>query len=87
MTPDRPPPHVAAWRDQLGALLRDKCRLMQEAAVLTDWGHIDHDFVDPYDGDAYRLAYRDGRYWVVNLTRDIDYAIELDLEALGVNRR
>jgi hypothetical protein len=83
---DRPPPYAAAWADQFGALLRDKCRQMQEIIYLTDWPNLAIEFEDIYDGDYYRLSWRAGSFWVTNLSEDPDYDIQLDLEALGVNR-
>ena len=82
-----PEPYLAAWADQFGALLRDKCRQIQEVIYLTDWDRMSVDFNDIYDGDEWRITYRSGHYWVTNLTEDDSHQVMLDLEALGVNRR
>lgn len=87
MTPDRPPPEVAAWRDQFGALIRDKVRQLQNALLATNWTHMSHEFTDTWDGDEWRLTYRGGHYWITNLSDDPDFDLEINIEALGVNRR
>lgn len=83
----KPGPHAVAWADQFGALLRDLCRQMQEVVYLTDWKHCSVEFTDDYDGDEWRLTFRQGHFWVTNLSEDESHHVLLDLEALGVNRR
>lgn len=82
-----PSPAITAWADQFGALLRDQCRLIQEVVYMTGWTHLAVEFTDTYDGEEWRLTYRQGHYWVTNLTEDENHHVLLDLEALGVNRR
>jgi hypothetical protein len=84
---ERPPAHAVAWADQFGALLREKCRQMQEVIYLTDWDRLSIEFTDDYDGDQWRLTFRQGYFWVTNLSEDESHSVLLDLEALGVNRR
>jgi hypothetical protein len=82
-----PEPHLIAWFDQFGALLRDQCRQIQEVVYLTGWDRLAIEFTDAYDDDDWRLSYRAGHFWVTNLTEDKEHHVELDLDALGVNRR
>jgi hypothetical protein len=79
-------PHTIAWADQFGALLRDKCRQMQEGLWATGWDHMVHEFSDPSDGDEWRLTFYQGYFWVTNLTQDEDKHVVLNLDSLGVNR-
>lgn len=81
-----PEPHLIAWSDQFGALLRDLCRQMMEALWSTGWNHMAHEFKDPWDGDEWRLTYHQGYYYITNLTEDPDYHVLLNLDALGVRR-
>lgn len=60
---------------------------MQECLWFTGWERLSHDFTDPHDGDEWRLTYRQGYYWITNLTEDEEHHVLLNLEALGVNRR
>ena len=79
-------PHITAWADQFGALLRDKVRGMMDAQAATGWNSIAHAFDDPSDGDTYRLHYEDGQYFLTNITEDESNVVELDPVALGVFR-
>jgi hypothetical protein len=83
----RPTPQQIAWRDQFGALVRDKCREIIEVVALVEWDNLAIDFVDTYDDDEWRLTYRQGHFWITNLTQDPDFAVLLNLDALGVIRR
>lgn len=78
---------MAAWADQFGALLRDKCRQMQECLYFTGWNQMATEFEDPSDGDQWRITYRQGYFYITNLTEDESHHVLLNLDALGVNRR
>ena len=80
-------PHITAWADQFGALLRDKCRQIQDAIIATGWNNVSHEFHDPRDGERWRVSYREGYFWVTNLDQDEDHHVLLNIDALGVNRR
>jgi hypothetical protein len=79
-------PAMRAWADQFGALLRDKCRQMQDALVVTGWDTVSHVFIDPSDGGQWRLTYLRGDFFVSDLSDDEPTPVMLDLDALGVNR-
>jgi hypothetical protein len=82
-------PWVAAWADQFGALVRDKARGMVEAVKASGFSSLAHYFEDPADGSPWRLIYRDGQFWLMNLELEQgeDGALfRLDLKALGVIR-
>lgn len=76
-------PHVQAWADQFGALLRDKCRQMILALEASGWDTMAHVFVDPDEGDSWRLQFVEGQFVAINLDDD-ETATVLDLHALGV---
>jgi hypothetical protein len=79
-------PHVVAWTDQFGALLRDKCRALQDALVASKLDSLSHAFKDPLDGDVWRLTYHKGEYYVKNMEDSSSENMQLDIDALGVNR-
>jgi hypothetical protein len=78
-------PHMRAWADQFGALLRDKCRQGNEAAAVTGWSSFAHIFPDD-DGDYWRLVYSQGMYSIENLADPEGEPVLLDLDELGVYR-
>lgn len=79
-------PHVLAWGDQFGALVRDKCRQMLTAIAVTNWDTCAHGFQDPADGDHWRIAYEGNEFYLSNITSGDGEMVVLDLEALGVLR-
>ena len=81
-------PHIAAWADQFGALLRDKILVMQEALLATrGWPNMSHIFPDPADGDTWQITFESGEYYAQNLDDgEQPHPVLLDLESLGVRR-
>lgn len=80
-------PHICAWADQFGALLRDKIREMQGALLATAWTNMSHIFQDPADGDTWQITFESGEYYAQNLDDDeYMHPVLLDLDALGVFR-
>jgi hypothetical protein len=76
------------WVDQFGALLRDKCRQMQEALWATGWDSMAHAFVEPQRGETWRLTYQEGEYYLTCLDGEsAGEMIVLDLDSLGVHDR
>lgn len=80
-------PLLTAWAAQHGARLRDVCRQMQDALVVTGWDQVSHVFQDPYDDDEWVVSFQDGEYLLKNLDNPDGSVVVLDLEKLGVNRR
>lgn len=78
-------PYIVAWKEQFGALVRDKVRQMINAIEVTGWNELAHCFDDPYDDDRFHLTFYNGEFYLVNLSTPQTH-VRLDLEKLGVIR-